>query len=270
MNHYYAYIDEAGDEGFGKLRNLETRGGQSTWLMLGAIIVSSDTDKLLPSKRDELRSKFPTKKNSSLHWSNLKHEQRIVAVNMLSDIPMGVAVMMSHKVTIPGGKFEHQFKKPQWLYNYLVRFLIERLISACERKSKGEPCVLHLTFSQRGGTNYQTMSEYFKGRAADADVVKTPRRTDWSILDIEGIRVENHTKRAGLQIADCTTSAFFTALEPNRYGNIEPAYATKLIPNLITKNKSSYGEGLTIVPNLGAANPSEEQLHFLRECWKNR
>jgi len=38
MKEYVAYIDEAGDEGFGKLAAGPV-GGQSRWLVLGACIV---------------------------------------------------------------------------------------------------------------------------------------------------------------------------------------------------------------------------------------
>ena len=33
---------------------------------------------------------------------------------------------MSHKVTIPGTRFEETFKKKQYLYNYLVRWLLKK------------------------------------------------------------------------------------------------------------------------------------------------
>jgi len=64
--------------------------------------------------------------------------------------------------------------------------------------------------------------------------LQIPPKHNWSVLDIKGIRVENHSQRAGLQLSDCITRAFFTALEPNRYGNIETSHAKRLIGKLIT------------------------------------
>lgn len=268
MQHYYAYIDEAGDEGFGKLRNLATRGGQSTWLMIGAIIVTEENDKLLPAWRDELRAKFPQKRHDHLHWANLNHDQRVVVAQGLADKKLGVALTMSHKVTIPGSLREAQFKKPQFLYNYLVRWLLERLITACQAHAAPEAARLHLTFSRRRGTDYIYMRDYLRKLANKQDVVKAPRVTDWAVLDIEKIKVENHAKRAGLQLADCATSAFFNALEPNQFGNTEPAYAMRLARNLLHTSGKVQGEGLTVVPNIGFARCDAQQIAFLRSCWK--
>lgn len=270
MRHYYAYIDEAGDEGFGKLRNAATRGGQSTWLAIGAIIVSAENDRLLPAWRDELRVQFTEKKKKDLHWGNLNHEQRIVVCKGLAEKRVGIALTLSHKVTIPDSAREEQFKKPQYLYNYLVRWLLERLIAVCQERATPDPAKLHITFSRRGGTDYAYMRSYLQYLADNRDVVKSPRKTDWSVLDIDGIKVVNHAQRAGLQLADCVTSAFFNALEPNRYGNTEPSYALRLSPRLLRSNGVSNGVGLTVVPSLGFARCDQDQLAFLKECWKRK
>lgn len=267
MRHYHAYIDEAGDEGFGKLRDLTTRGGQSTWLVLGSIVVREANDQLLPHWRDELRIQFPEKKKPDLHWANLNHDQKRVVCAGLAAQPLGVALTLSHKVTLPGSKYEHLFKKPQYLYNYLVRWLLERLITACQNNASPDTAKLHLTFSRRGGTDYQVMRDYLQMLADERDVIKAPRTTDWSVLDIDGIKVENHSKRAGLQLADCVTSAFFQALEPNRYGLVEAAYATTLAPRLIRAGGTPFNLGLTVVPSLNKARCTPEQLEFLNACW---
>lgn len=267
MKTYIAYIDEAGDEGFGKLRVVAERGGQSMWLILGAVVVNSDYDRELPALRDHIRSFFPEKKERHLHWVNFNHDQRIVVVNEMAKLKLGICLTLSHKVTIPGSKFAKTFSQPQYLYNYLVRWLLERLITAVEKAAHPEPAQLKLVFSKRGGTNYQVMAEYLTKLARGQDLIKAPRRTNWSVLDIENMRVEQHSKMAGLQLADCATSAFFKALEPNRFGNCEPAYATRLIPNLIKLNGRVDNAGLTVVPNMRAANCDDGQMEFLRACW---
>lgn len=269
MQHFYAYIDESGDEGFGKLRT-EERGGQSTWLILGAIIVRAANDKKIPEWRDSIRARFTDKRKPDLHWGNLRHDQKVVAAQDLAKLPFGAALTLSHKVTIPDSQYAHLFKKPQQLYNYLVRWLLERLISAAKEAAGGDKAVLHVVFSRRGGTDYKVMADYLQYLADGRDLVKAPRRTDWSVLDIDGILVENHSKRAGLQLADLVTSAFGNALEPNRFGNYEPRYAETLIPKLITAGGSAHNAGLTIVPSMRAARCDELQLAFLEKCWAKK
>ncbi len=60
--------------------------------------------------------------------------------------------------------------------------------------------------------DYASIKGYLAKLALGQDMYKAPRTTDWSVLDIGGIEVENHSKRAGLQLVDCATSAMFSGL----------------------------------------------------------
>lgn len=264
MKEYVAYIDEAGDEGFGKL-SAGPIGGQSRWLVLGACIVSRENDLKLPLLRDEILARFPKRKSRDLHFRDLNHAQKIVACQAIAKFRLGVCVALSHKVTIPGTKYETTFKKKQYLYNFMVRWLLERLTSVCARVAKPDHCTLKLVFSRRGGTNYQVMKDYLILMREGREVVRPVRSIDWSVLDVNNIAVENHSKWAGLQIADCTTSAYFAALEPNLYGNSEPNYAHILKSKLL---KDAQGRvlncGVTPVPSLTGCGASEVQLSFFR------
>lgn len=268
-SEFIAYIDEAGDEGFGKLKTASRTGGQSSWLILGAMIVDARHDPLVPTWKRDIRAKFPEKRSPDLHWSKLNHDQRVVVSSDLSVLPMHTALTLSHKVTLPGGTWDRTFKGPGYLYIYLTSWLIERLIDWCKRQSPHGDVSLRIVFSKRRGTNYDAMKQYLFRLARGEVRIESPMNADWSILDIDEIEVEDHSKRAGLQLADCTTSAFFTALEPNRYGNIETSYAHRLIGKLIKNGAEEIRDaGLTIVPGLHAASPSERQLRFLHECWR--
>jgi len=54
---FVAYIDEAGDEGLGKLK-VTGSGGQSKWLVIGGILVRDDHDVQLPAWRDGIMDLF--------------------------------------------------------------------------------------------------------------------------------------------------------------------------------------------------------------------
>lgn len=266
MTDFVAYIDEAGDEGFGKLA-AGPSGGQSRWLMIGACVVRRENDLKLPALRDGILAKFPKRKSRDLHFRDLNHAQKVVACQEIAGFPLGIAVVMSHKVTIPGTRHEVTFKKKQYLYNYLVRWLLERLTSSCARIAS--PCSLKLVFSRRSGTNYQVMKDYLILMRDGHEVIRPVRSINWKVLDVENIAVENHSKWAGLQIADCATSAYFSALEPNIYGNSEPAYGEILKPRLL---KDEYGRvlncGITPVPALHRCCANEAQLAYLKSMEK--
>ena len=269
MKKFTAYIDEAGDEGFGKLRNENQGHGQSRWLILGAIIIEDENRSKTVEWRNSILSKFPNRQKRGLHWRDFKHEQKVVISKTISDLPLGIGLTLSHKITIPGSKFADTFKEKGYLYNYLVRWLLERLIAAADKKAGAEPATLRAVFSRRGGTDYQSMKEYLQKIADGRDIVKAPRSTNWKVLDIENIAVENHSKSPGLQIADCATSAFFAGVEPNAYGNTEPTYGLILSPRLLNYKSDSHNRGITVVPNIGTSQCSPEQLKFLRLCRKD-
>lgn len=268
-SEFIAYIDEAGDEGFGKLKNTTQSHGQSSWLILGAMLVPADQDFLVPSWKRTILARFPKRKSQDLHWRNLKHDQRVVVSQEIAALPISAALTLSHKVTIPGSQSEFTFRRRSgYLYNYLIRWLLERLIDWCEQQDTAGMAKLHVVFSKRRGTDYAAMRSYLDNVSRGLDVYKSPRPTNWSILDIEGIEIENHSKRAGLQLSDCITSAFFTALEPNWYGNIETSYAERLIDTLIRDSQGQVrNAGLTVVPGLHAALPEPNQRRFLDRCW---
>ena len=265
MQYYTAYIDEAGDDGFSKLASGEPTG-QSQWLVLGALLVRRENDLKLPAWRNAIRDRFPNKIAPDLHFRNLKHEQRIVTCQEIAKLPVGLCLAFSNKVTIPGGRFEAIFSQKGYLYNYLIRWVLERLTSACKAASKGEPCTLKIVFSRRKGMNYQAMTAYLVLMREGRELLPARRKIDWSILDVDAIVVENHSRWAGLQLADCATSAFFSAVEPDNYGNYEPRYALLLKQKLIRTGGNPMNCGIVPVPSLNGSAPNGAQRAFFLEC----
>ncbi len=260
--HYTLYIDEAGDEGLGKLASGPI-GGQSRWLALGGCIVSRENDLKMPAWRDRITARFPLKKTRDLHFRNLKHDQKIVVCQEIASLPVGICVAFSHKVTIPGSRWEATFKQKGYLYNFLLRWLLERVSTTCYRKANPAPCLIKIVFSRRGNTDYQTMKDYLILMRDGKEQIQPIRSIDWRVIDIEQIAVENHSRWAGLQIADCATSAFFSAVEPNQYGNYEPAYGRMLKPRLIRSHAGDILNcGLTPVPSMHKSQLDAEQRAF--------
>lgn len=257
-DEYFIYIDEAGDEGFGKLKS-ESRGGQSQWLLLGAIIVAKENDRHLPKWRNEILERFPHQRRRDLHFNKLKHDQRVVACQNLSDKPFGACVVCSDKITIHdirSAAYE-KYKEKGHLYNYLVRLLLERVTNICAMKSRltGNSCKVHITFSKRGGTDYGVMRDYLFLMRDGREKITPARSIKWDVLNPEDIRVEDHSKRAGLQLADVVTSATYSAFEPNTYGNTEDRYIRLLKQRYIRENRSIEHSGITLSPRQSARKP---------------
>lgn len=263
MKHFVAYVDEAGDEGFGKLAGESS--GQSNWFSIGAAVVDAGNDKLLPAWRNEVMDRFANRKNKDLHFRELNHDQRVHACTTIAGKMVGGCVVSSCKVTILDAEEIEVFKRPQHLYNYLTRFLLERVTSACKKRAAmdGTTASLRVVFSRRKGTDYQQMREYLEFMRDGKEKMKPVRSIDWTVLDPANIAVENHKVRAGLQVADLFTSAIWKALEPNGYGNCEDRYAKILAPRLIKQNGYTLNCGLTIIPPYSKCPLTDEQKSFL-------
>lgn len=176
---------------------------------------------------------------------------------------IGLSLAMSHKVTIPGTKWEAVFKQKNYLYNYLLRWLLERVSDVCFRVASPHPCSVRIVFSQRKNSDYQTMRDYLILMRDGREQIQPVRSINWGVIDVDRIAVENHSKWAGLQLADCATSAFFNAIEPNQYGNYEPAYA-KMLGSRLIKSKAGHvlNCGLTPVPSMHKSALDTAQTAF--------
>lgn len=96
MPKFIAYIDEAGDEGFGKLKEGGKPGGQSQWLAIGGCIVLVEQDGKLPALRSKILGRFPNRAPKDLHFRFLNHDQKVAACQEIGAFPLAAAVMLSH------------------------------------------------------------------------------------------------------------------------------------------------------------------------------
>lgn len=80
---FIAYIDESGDDGLpGRYRQAGVAGGASNWLTIGAVVwrLSRDLDAVQWAK--EIARQMPQqRRNRTLHFADMDHAQRIMAVN---------------------------------------------------------------------------------------------------------------------------------------------------------------------------------------------
>lgn len=229
------------------------------------MFVTTDNDKLLPLWRDEIASLFPQREGRDIHFYKLKHEQKVAAAALLASKPFGACVVLSNKATIVSSPKYDVFKQPQHLYNYLVRFLLERLTAACRKHARREgntEATLSITFSRRTGTDYKVMAEYLQLMKDGREVKQAIRSIDWSVFDPKDIRVENHAKRAGLQLADVVTSATYNAFEPGIYGHCEAGYAEALRSRYIKDRGRALNCGLTLIPPAPENPMPRKQLDF--------
>ncbi|MCY1126908.1 DUF3800 domain-containing protein [Frigidibacter sp. RF13] len=259
MSHsYIVYIDESGDDGLAKFRNPGASGGASHWLVIGACIVRASRDLELVTLRDSIKSECaPQKQGRSIHFKDFNHNQKRRAAQIISGKPVRFAVVAGLK-TAPEASV---FAAKNQLYFYLTRYLIERVSWLCRdlrplvREGDGRAKII---FSRRGGLSYDGFKEYLR-RLRDSPETSV----HWPTIDIEAVEAQDHSRKAGLQIADCGVSAVAAALEKDVYGNVEGTYIRELAGNIYNRNGNYLSYGLKLLPNIEKAHLDPAQTEIL-------
>lgn len=258
MSHsFVALIDESGDDGLGNFREPGLHGGQTSWLVISACVYRVSREKEVVEWRNGILAKIPEKKGKTLHFEGLTHQQRTLAAQSVGQFPLRLMSVLSNKRTIEPGTYTQK----NHLYFYLTRYLIERVSWFCrdERPAAGENGQVKIIFSRRGGMSYPDFKEYLLRLQQDETV-----QIHWPVIDIDGIEAEDHSTRAGLQIADIIASSIASGIEPDRFGNCETRYAESLRRVTYRRNKNYFSYGVKLVPKLSEMPElSAEQMRFI-------
>jgi hypothetical protein len=243
---FIAYVDESGDEG------MKFEKGSPKWFVLSAVVVVNKTQtqqklrQLIDEVRDAInrerqeRHRIPPKK--PLHFRDLKHDDRKFFSMKIGQIEEICTVSaLCHK---PSLRSQIQDR----LYNYLLRFLVERVARYCYAQSGNNQVLpkLKLVLSNRGGLKQSEVNEYFH-RVWYDDTAKEIVIEQSAIL--EDILVQSSGKAMGLQLADAVASSYFYSVEPNRYGMVETAYLRLIIPRAYCHNHRLVGHGIKLFPD---------------------
>lgn len=265
MTHtYVAFIDESGDDGIDKpFRQIGGAGGSSKWLIISACLFRQTYSLEAVRWRDEISAKMPERQSRTLHFAKLNHGQKLATVQTIASKPLRAISIVSAKELIPAGIYTDKNQ----LYFYMTRYLIERLSWLCRDHRplapEGDGRVA-ITFSRRGGMQYDQFREYLQRLKADNS---GEVRIHWPVIDIDAVAAADHSKSASLQLADAIASAVAAGFEPDRYGNCEPRYAETLKPVTYNRNKNYLSYGIKIVPSHDQCTLDQQQMKML-EIWK--
>jgi len=253
---YRVYIDESGDEGF----VFHSDGsGSSRWLVLSAVVVRKKNDLSLVRLLENVRVLLGKPPKKELHFRDLKHEQRVPYVKQIAAAQAKTISVLIHK---PSLRDPEKFQSEKFLlYRYASRYLLERVSWLCRDKhnpSEGSGQA-DIIFSNRSIMSYEDLKDYLQMLRIKANSDPMDVRIDWNVVNPERVSAVNHSKLAGLQIADAVASSFFYAVNLNRYGEVEDKYARLLLPRCYRHKGFALGYGLKFWPEefqkLKSANP---------------
>jgi len=263
---YVAYIDESGDTGIEAVRPIDA-GGATEWLVLACLLIRIESDPKALGWVKEIQSKFRNVQSPYLHYADLLGAKKAVACELLATKPCAMFVIMSNKKNIRG------YKNPRldsgnkaWIYWFLSRLLLENVTDFCEQRtpaSERGKQKLRIIFSRRGGLKYIDFENYLRKlerQSRAGMLVLDQGDLCWSVIDYEEIFVLDHKQRAGLQLADIVSGAFFQSVERNRPADCDPTYAKLLKPRLASnRHHHVIGYGIKTMPLLHEMGLTKEQ-----------
>jgi len=242
---FVAYIDESGDEGF--VFNPDG-SGSSRWFVLSAAVIRQANDLQMVSCLKNVREVLQKPAKTPLHFVDLKHEQRVPYIRRVGDLPMRTVSVLVYKPLITEPE---KFQNTKYLlYRYATRLLLERVSWLCRdtRKPGEGDGFAEIIFSNRSNMSYDEIRDYLRLLLRQSEEIPLKVQLDHAVIDPERIRSVEHSRLAGLQVADAVASGFHFALKVNRYGETEPSYLSHLKKTIYRHKGVAIGYGLKVWP----------------------
>ena len=274
---YIAYLDEAGDDGLVRVKPADPDGA-SEWLVLSCVLIKASREAEVLPWLKSLISSFGRHQMTHLHFRQLRDEQKLVACQYISNLPVRIFTVASNKKNMRG--YENRsaamakINATAWFYAWLVRIMTEKVSDYCSRKTirdHKEIRTIRFEYASRGGVNTGDIAEYLR-YLRDQDNLgmmhNNNHKPAWDVIDFSQIVTYPAKQRAGLQLADCVASSFFSGLEFTKEGTVRQDFAKILTDRMARSGKQRiYGYGFKVMPNyaLTTVRPEQKRLlqHFL-------
>ena len=242
---FIAYVDESGDEGF--VFNADGTGS-SRWFVLSAAVIRQTNDLQMVSCLKEVRAVLKKEPKTPLHFVDLKHEQRVPYIRRVGELPIRTVSVLVYKPLIAEPE---KFQNTKYLlYRYATRLLLERVSWLCRdhRKTGEGDGFCEVIFSNRSNMSYEEIRSYLRLLMKQSEANPSQVQIDRSVIDPDRICAVEHSKLAGLQVADAVASGFHFALKVNRYGETETSYLPHLRISIYRHKDAALGYGLKVWP----------------------
>jgi hypothetical protein len=163
---YIAYIDESGDDG---LKSVKPRSfpGSSEWLVLSAVVIRAANESKVAGWVQNIRSGFRSNQARALHFADLSHSNKIAVCKKMASLDVRCFAVASNKKNMQGYSNPDACKIPSqcWFYCWMTRVLLERVSRFVLDRAMmeyGEPRLLRIEYSARGGLKYNQMNAYYE------------------------------------------------------------------------------------------------------------
>jgi len=239
-------IDTARDILVGKVPDPKSQVEQITIALIYKFMDDMDAEaEELGGKR-----KFFTGNYARYGWAKLMapslggHEM----LGLYGDLPIRTVSVLVYKPLIAEPE---KFQNTKFLlYRYATRLLLERVswLGRDQRRPGEGDGFTEVIFSNRSNMSYEDIRSYLRLLLKQAEANPGQVQIDKTVIDPERIRAVEHSKLAGLQVADAVASGFHFALKVNRYGETETGYLPHLKKTIYRHKAVALGYGLKLWP----------------------
>jgi hypothetical protein len=220
---WHAYVDESGDRGW-KPRPantpLGTRAGSSQHFDMTAVIVPDGSQTPILDRWSDAAEEIGRDRLDPIHWVNVRnHAQRLHLSAVVGAFPqLLVCSVVFSKWDV---KNVRAVTRPEYLYNWTLRLLVERL--SWFARSMTDTLVMH--FAEVSGLSPSVIGAYLsKLQMIDTQI-------DWRWLVLPA-KVNTPINQRMLQVADTASGAVHTAFEWDDYGSVEGHYLANIRPRI--------------------------------------
>lgn len=215
---------------------------------MSAAVIRQANDLQMVSCLKAVREVLKKPPKTPLHFVDLKHEQRVPYIRRVGELPIRTVNVLVYKPLI---NEPEKFQNTKYLlYRYATRMLLERVSWLCrdQRGAGGGDGFAEIIFSNRSNMSYEDIRDYLRLLLRQSEANPQKVQIDRRVIDPDRIRSVEHSKLAGLQVADAVASGFNFAVKVNRYGETEPAYLGHLKKTLYRYQSQVLGYGIKVWP----------------------
>ena len=272
---YIGYIDESGDTGLKRVKPIDTPGA-SEWMVLSAVVIRRTHEADVVRWMKDICRPFRNHQRFGFHFRNLKPAKKLLVCEGIRKLPLRIFVVASNKKNMRGylNPWAALIPSNNWFYCWMTRVLLERVtffVNSDSLARYGEPRLLKIEYSNRGGLSYAQMDAYYtylQHRVSIGRNELTMGDLSWQVMRRGLLQVHQHDDRAGLHFADAAASSFFKACDKYDTGAIDTQFAKLLeprmgrFPDILDGQIAGYG--VKLLPGLRSAKLDLDQTEIFR------
>lgn len=254
---YKLFIDESGDQGINKIRT-SSAGGSSPYLTLGAVLIDDEEQNLLEEKLLEISEAIQgNKPNPQIHFSEMRHLQRVWVCKQFSELPIKCFGLISKKETLGNyaNTIDHDSIR---FYNKNVQYLLE-LVAGCFAAENVAVDNHQIIFEEIANFPYSQMRNFI------ATVRNNPYHSTACLLEYinpDAIMSQKKDEQPLLALADCVAYSLHKSVQDWK-GVYEPRYLVELRRRIhCDSEKVIKRNGIKFIHSISQCCPAEQTEFF--------